>query len=171
MIEPYQSTKKRDSPAAPPDAQETTGDSGDRARGRTICWIAARAPRRRQKWVTNVFEHAEEWVRISVEWLRLFVEALGATVIAVGIAVALRGLVSHWRSGGAEGFNPVRLSFARYLAMALEFQLAADILSTAVAPTWERLGKLAAVAVIRTGLNHFLMREIRHEREEKGAGR
>lgn len=118
-----------------------------------------------------MFEYAEEWVRISVEWLRLFVEAVGATVIAVGIVVALRGLVSHWRTGGFEGFNPVRLSFARYLAMALEFQLAADILSTAVAPTWERLGKLAAVAVIRTGLNHFLMREIRHEREEKRAGR
>lgn len=117
-----------------------------------------------------MFGQTEEWVRTGVEWLRLFVETLGALVIAVGIAVALRGLVAHWRERRHDDFNAVRLSFARYLAMALEFQLAADILSTAIAPTWEQLGKLAAVAVIRTGLNHFLMREIREERHEKVSG-
>ena len=64
---------------------------------------------------------------------------------------------------GSADFSAVRLSFARYLALALEFQLAADILSTAVAPTWERIGKLGAIAVIRTGLNYFLTREMRDE--------
>lgn len=116
-----------------------------------------------------MFGQTEEWVRTGVEWLRLFVETLGALVIAVGIAVALRGLAAHWREHRHDDFNAVRLGFARYLAMALEFQLAADILSTAIAPTWEQLGKLAAVAVIRTGLNHFLMREIREERHEKAS--
>ena len=46
----------------------------------------------------------------------------------------------------------------------LVFQLAADILSTAVSPSWDQLGKLAVVAVIRTALNFFLTREIRDER-------
>ncbi|ANQ83220.1 hypothetical protein dqs_0137 [Azoarcus olearius] len=110
-----------------------------------------------------MFSEAEEWVRMGVEWLRLLVETIGAAIIAVGIVVALHGLARHWLHHCHDEFNPVRLAFARYLAMALEFQLAADILSTAVAPSWEQLGKLATVAVIRTGLNFFLMREIRDE--------
>lgn len=111
-----------------------------------------------------MFDQAEELVRIGVEWLRLIVESIGATVIAVGIVAALFSLMGKRGAAGGDRFNPVRLTFARYLAMALEFQLAADILSTAVAPSWDQLGKLATVAVIRTGLNFFLMREIREER-------
>jgi uncharacterized membrane protein len=60
-------------------------------------------------------------------------------------------------------FNAIRLVLARYLALALEFQLGADILSTAIAPTWDQIGKLAAIAVIRTVLNYFLGREIKEE--------
>lgn len=112
-----------------------------------------------------MFGMAEEWVRQGVEWLRLVVEALGAAIIAVGLAVALWGLADHWFHRRKDNFNPVRLSFARYLVMALEFQLAADILSTAVAPSWDQLGKLAVVAAIRTVLNFFLEREIRHEQQ------
>ncbi|WP_375136337.1 DUF1622 domain-containing protein [Azohydromonas australica] len=42
-------------------------------------------------------------------------------------------------------------------------QLAADIQSTSAAPTWERIGKLAAIAVIRTALNYFLSREMKDD--------
>jgi uncharacterized membrane protein len=66
-----------------------------------------------------------------------------------------------------EDFTTVRLTLARFLALALEFQLGGDILSTAVAPTWEAIGKLAAIAVIRTGLNYFLSREM-HESQGEG---
>jgi hypothetical protein len=45
--------------------------------------------------------------------------------------------------------------------MALEFQLASDILSTSISPGWRELGELSATAVIPTGLNLFLAREIR----------
>ncbi|MHC4877104.1 MAG: DUF1622 domain-containing protein [Planctomycetota bacterium] len=60
----------------------------------------------------------------------------------------------------AADFNHVRLTLARYLALALEFQLAADILSTAIAPGWDEIGKLGAIAIIRTWLNYFLTREM-----------
>ena len=53
-----------------------------------------------------------------------------------------------------------RLRFGRWLSLALEFQLAADILKTAVAPTWDEIGQLAAIAVLRTALNFFLQREV-----------
>ena len=88
---------------------------------------------------------------------------MGALVIAAG---AVRG--SAVPGGGALGpaeerFVPVRLTLARYLSLALEFQLAADILSTAISPSWDEIGKLAAIAVIRTGLNYFLGMEVKGE--------
>jgi uncharacterized membrane protein len=54
------------------------------------------------------------------------------------------------------------------LALALEFQLGADILSTAIAPSWEQIGKLGAIAVIRTALNFFLSKEMQDERKQGG---
>jgi uncharacterized membrane protein len=54
----------------------------------------------------------------------------------------------------------VRLELGRWLALALEFELAGDILRTAVAPTWNEIGQLAAIIVLRTALNFFLRKEI-----------
>lgn len=109
------------------------------------------------------FESTELIVQRSVEWLRLLVETLGALVIAAGVVVAVGGLVRHATRERGGSFTTIRLSFARYLTLALELQLAADILSTSVAPSWDRIGKLAAIAVIRTALNFFLSKEMRDE--------
>jgi uncharacterized membrane protein len=110
-----------------------------------------------------VFGQVEEQVRICVEWLRLLVEALGALVIAAGVVIVIVALLRHLLAERGSSFVPIRLAFARYLTLALELQLAADVLSTSVAPTWERIGKLAAIAVIRTALNYFLGRELKDE--------
>ena len=110
-----------------------------------------------------MFEQVEQQVRTWVEWLRLLVESLGAVVIAAGIVIVIVALVRYVLAGGRGSFVPIRLAFARYLTQALELQLAADILSTSVAPTWDRIGKLAAIAVIRTALNYFLSRELKDE--------
>jgi len=110
-----------------------------------------------------MFEQVERQVRDYVEWLRLLVEALGALVIAAGVVLVIVGLVRHLFSQRGNSFIPIRLAFARYLTLALELQLAADILSTSVAPTWDRIGKLAAIAVIRTALNYFLNKELQSE--------
>ncbi|MCS0633232.1 DUF1622 domain-containing protein [Telluria mixta] len=109
-----------------------------------------------------MFEQTEQQVRAWVEWLRLLVEAMGACVIAAGVVIVIVGLVRYALARGSS-FIPIRLAFARYLTLALELQLAADVLSTSVAPTWDRIGKLAAIAVIRTALNYFLNREMKEE--------
>lgn len=110
-----------------------------------------------------MFQTFEQVVFGAVQWLRLGLEAVGALVIVAGAARGVLGLVGRM-SGEQEGqFNPVRLTLARYLSLALEFQLAADILSTSIAPTWDQIGKLAAIAVIRTGLNYFLGLEVKAE--------
>ena len=117
-----------------------------------------------------MFGQAERQVQSYVEWLRLFVEALGALVIAAGVLVVVLGLLRHALARRGDSFSPIRLAFARYLTLALELQLAADILSTSVAPTWDRIGKLAAIAVIRTALNYFLSKEIQMERGSEAPG-
>jgi len=106
----------------------------------------------------------ENVVNNVVQWLRLGIETVGVSIIAMGVLVAVFGFVRALLAQQTDGFNPVRLQLARYLALGLEFQLGADILSTAIAPSWDEIGKLAAIAVIRTGLNYFLMQEMRHER-------
>jgi uncharacterized membrane protein len=94
-------------------------------------------------------------------WTRLVLGAAGVAIIAVGAAVAAMAIPAAMRDG--QRFTQVRLDFARYLALALEFQLASDILETAIAPSWTRLGQLAAIAGIRTALNFFLGREMKEE--------
>ncbi|MEM9504770.1 MAG: DUF1622 domain-containing protein, partial [Cyanobacteria bacterium P01_E01_bin.43] len=69
--------------------------------------------------------------------------------------------------GGDFPFNQLRLKFGTWLALALEFQLAADILATTVAPTMEDLGKLVIVAIVRTFLNYFLNKELEAEMEQE----
>jgi len=47
-----------------------------------------------------------------------------------------------------------------WLVLGLEFELAADVVRTVIAPTWAELGELAAIAVIRTFLNYFLEKDL-----------
>ena len=102
------------------------------------------------------------------------VEACGAAVIVVGALWAfVRFVVVGLRERDAAAFVPVRLTLGRFLALGLEFQLASDVLRTAVAPSFRELGQLAAVAAIRTALNYFLAKEIAEERRqlaEEGTG-
>ncbi|MBD0372751.1 MAG: DUF1622 domain-containing protein [Pyrinomonadaceae bacterium] len=102
----------------------------------------------------------------AVQWLRLIVETTGALIIGLGVLAAGYQFIRALMPPQLESFNGVRLTLARFLALALEFQLGADILSTAIAPTWDQIGKLGAIAIIRTALNYFLMREMRDERGE-----
>jgi uncharacterized membrane protein len=63
----------------------------------------------------------------------------------------------------------IRLRLGRWLGLALEFEVAADILRTAVSPSWDELGKLGAIVVLRTVLNFFLQREIDEAAERRRA--
>ncbi len=108
---------------------------------------------------------AEQWIVNAVLWLKLGVETTGAVVIGLGTVIALGKFCRAALDRQPANFNAIRLVLARYLALALEFQLGADILSTAIAPGWQEIGRLGAIAVIRTGLNYFLSLEMRHERE------
>ena len=103
-------------------------------------------------------------------WLASGSEAAAALVI--GLATIEATLRAVWLFAAAVRRQPpdqqvhqdekkqVRLRLGRWLAVALEFELAADVLRTAVAPTWREIGQLAAIIVLRTLLNFFLQKEI-----------
>ena len=59
----------------------------------------------------------------------------------------------------------IELGFA--LSLALEFELGADILKTAIAPNWQAIGIVASLIVLRTTLNYFLQKELDHEERKK----
>lgn len=93
--------------------------------------------------------------------------------LIVGIA-AFRAILAYFaglpRRPGADNPPPeVRLALGRSLALALELEMGADILMTAVAPTWNDIGQLAAIAVLRTALNHFLEKELQATEAHRGA--
>ena len=98
------------------------------------------------------------------------VEAIGALVISVGVVVAFMVWVMSELRLRPVAYEHVRLLLGRFLALGLEFQLAADILKTAVSPTWEDIEQLAAIAAIRTVLNYFLAQEIEKAAEMEQHG-
>lgn len=103
-------------------------------------------------------------LRTAAQGLATLVEAVGVFIVAVAVA---RTVVHYAVSivGRREPFPPeaLRLELGRSLALSLELLLGADILRTAVEPTWDEIARLAAIAAIRTALNFFLQREIAQE--------
>lgn len=111
---------------------------------------------------------AETAIVNSVLWLKLVVEGVGALVIGMGMVASFLEFARTCLGQQVRDENPVRLTLARYMALALEFQLGADILATSVAPSWDMIGKLGAIAVLRTALNYFLTREMEQEGQARG---
>lgn len=95
------------------------------------------------------------------------VEGVAGLIIAfAALQATIRAILLFLQKahGGTTSQEPqtenIRLRLGRWLALALEFELGADILRTAIAPTWTEIGQLAAIATIRTLLNYFLQKEI-----------
>ncbi|KMO78322.1 MAG: DUF1622 domain-containing protein [Mycolicibacterium rufum] len=108
----------------------------------------------------------ESALRSMVDVMVRLIEACGAVVIMIGAVVAIVKFAAALTRRDINQFSAVRLSLARFLVLGLEFQLAADVLRTAISPSFAEIGKLAAIAAIRTVLNYFLNREIAQEQRE-----
>ncbi|MEO2090332.1 MAG: DUF1622 domain-containing protein [Gemmataceae bacterium] len=105
-----------------------------------------------------VKEHTQHVILYLADGIQLCAAAL---IGLAALQAAFRALLIFFRRGSAEAATEdVRLRLGRWLVLALEFQVAADILRTAATPTWTDLGQLAAVIVLRTVLNYVLRREI-----------
>src|SRR5215208_8353241 len=111
----------------------------------------------------------EEHLVTAVGYLKLAIEAVGAAIVGFGALVTVIFYLLSLFGIRKRSYTEIRLFLGRYLALGLEFQLASDILSTAVSPTIAEIQILAAIVIIRTVLNYFLSKEI--EREEVEAAK
>jgi uncharacterized membrane protein len=93
----------------------------------------------------------------------LIAEIICVICIAVGAATAVVKTIAAIVTNKMDARTVRRsvwMSFAVWIILALEFALGADIVRTAIAPSWNDIGQLAAIAVIRTGLNYFLEKDL-----------
>ena len=105
----------------------------------------------------------EEIFKQLTEYVATGVEACAVLIIAMAaIEATIRSVkLFFFNKGKPEtAKDDIRIRLGRWLVLSLEFELAADILITAIAPTWDEIGKLAAIIVLRTLLNFFLQKEI-----------
>ncbi len=121
-------------------------------------------------------QHWTDFLGTATQYLASGVEGCAALLIALAaIQATIRAILQFFRRSQYETqpehptTEDIRLRLGRWLALALEFELGADILRTAIAPTWAEIGQLAAIATIRTLLNYFLQQEIdRAARRQQG---
>jgi uncharacterized membrane protein len=105
--------------------------------------------------LADKFNLIASYVALAIECGAVFVVAFGA----LQAMAALLKAIANGQATGLEG-RQIWLRFATWILLGLEFALAADILRTAVAPTWDDISKLAVIATIRTMLNYFLAKDI-----------
>ena len=103
----------------------------------------------------------DAFVESAARLVALACDAATVLVIAWGASLALwRVLMTATGRLGHPIKRDIWVRFAGWIALALEFALAADICRTALSPSWDQIGQLAAIAAIRTFLNLFLTRDI-----------
>ncbi|MEM9265257.1 MAG: DUF1622 domain-containing protein [Cyanobacteria bacterium P01_F01_bin.13] len=104
---------------------------------------------------------------VVVEVLKLSFEAISVLCILLGLVACLQMVLVQPQRLYTPPFINLRLTLGSWLALGLEFQLGADILGTTLAPSFDSLVRLAAIALIRTFLNYFLSKEIETETKLK----
>ena len=97
-----------------------------------------------------------------IDWLALILIVVGA------VEAFFLGLWTMFGSSDGHHERDVWLRLGRWLVAGLTFQLAADVLATAVTTSWDEVGRLAAIAAIRTFLNYFLERDLGEIRTREG---
>jgi uncharacterized membrane protein len=95
-------------------------------------------------------------IALATQLISVLAVAVGAIVTLANITVTL----AQRKGMGPPIRRRIFIGFAGWIILALEFALAADIARTAIAPTWDDIGQLAAIAAIRTVLNYFLERDV-----------
>ncbi|MFL5025394.1 MAG: DUF1622 domain-containing protein [Microvirga sp.] len=110
-----------------------------------------------------------DWLIFATETAILVIDAMALVVIVFGTVEAfvtgLRLMITRSANGAEK--REVWLRYGRALVAGLTFQLAADIIETSITTDWEAVGRIAAIAVIRTFLNYFLERDLTDIRERQ----
>jgi len=105
-------------------------------------------------------------IALAAELICVLIVAAGSviTLLRLGISIAQAKVTDQPTR------RAIFVGFAGWIILALEFALGADIVRSAIAPTWDDIGQLAAIAAIRTGLNYFLERDVETFSRSKAQG-
>ena len=109
----------------------------------------------------------KDWLILATNYAIILIDAMALIVIVVGTIEAFFGGMRVLSSPAGHEKRDVWLRYARWLVAGLTFQLAADIIETSIAPDWDDIGRVAAIAVIRTALNYFLERDLADVRDRQ----
>jgi uncharacterized membrane protein len=104
----------------------------------------------------------EELLEIIANHVAVAAETIAVLIVAAGVVHAIFAALTAVVRGPrhAHWGRSIWATFGSWLLGGLQFALAADIVRTTIAPTWEQIGELAAIAAIRTFLNYFLERDL-----------
>lgn len=112
-----------------------------------------------------------QWLVLASGHAITLIDAIALLAIVFGsLEVLARAVPLAFRANAGHALRDTWLRYARWLVAGLTFQLAADIIETSISTSWETIGRVGAVAVIRTFLDYFLDRdvtEIRARQREK----
>jgi len=108
-----------------------------------------------------------EWLIVATEYAIVVIDAMALALILIGTIAAFASAVRAMLSSiTGHARREIWLKYSRWLVAALTFQLAADIIESSITTSWDAVGRLAAIAAIRTFLNYFLERDVaEHERD------
>ena len=110
----------------------------------------------------------KEALVVVTEYAVVLIDAMALIIIAgATIEAFIRGLKVAFTTRSDHERRNVFLRYARWLVAGLTFQLAADIIETSIRSDWESIGKVGAIAVIRTFLNYFLEKDLEGLRERQ----
>ena len=112
----------------------------------------------------------------AIRWVAVGIEALAIAIIVLGAIVTTAHFLNRLlKESFDESYRRFRSDFGKAILLGLEFLIASDIVGTvAVGPTYQDLGVLALLVVIRTFLSFALELEITGrwpwQRTEAGTG-
>jgi uncharacterized membrane protein len=89
---------------------------------------------------------------------------IGALITIWGIIISFFEFLKKEISKSKDAIQlneAIRIKLGSYLVLALEFFIAGDIVKTIITPTWQSLGILGAIVVIRTILSYFLTKDLK----------
>lgn len=117
--------------------------------------------------MNEFIETLRTWLDKTGELTEVLLNAISLICIIAGVVLSFKAAAQRKKTlTGEHPFHTYfRSVFGGWLIVALEFQLAADIVGTIVSPTSQHLIELGAIAVIRTFLNYFLSKELAEQRE------
>ena len=108
-----------------------------------------------------------EWLIIVSEPAIALIDALALLVILVGtLEVTVTVARASFKPLGDKVARQAWLRYSRWLVAGLTLQLAADIIETSISTSWQTIGRVGAIAVIRTFLNYFLERDVEQQQRE-----